>query len=41
MTGSGLGAYEKSHDIKPTLELFMKEYASLKKKLGDYKKHEM
>jgi len=36
-----LQAYEKSHDIKPTLELFMKEYASLKKKLGDYKKHEM
>jgi Fic family protein len=32
-----LQAYEKSHDIKPTLELFMKEYASLKKKMGDYK----
>jgi Fic family protein len=32
-----LQAYEKNHDIKPTLELFMKEYASLKKKLGDYK----
>lgn len=36
-----LQAYEKSHDIKPTLELFMKEYTSLKKKLGDYKKREM
>jgi Fic family protein len=36
-----LQAYEKSHDIKPTLKLFMKEYVSLKKKLGDYKNHQM
>jgi len=36
-----LQAYEKNHDIKPSLELLMKEYDALKKKLGDYKKHEM
>ena len=34
---ASLQAYEKNHDLKPTIELFMKEYAALKKKLGDYK----
>lgn len=29
--------YEKNHDLKPTIELFMKEYKELKRKLGDYK----
>ncbi len=33
-----LQEYEKNQDLKPTLELFMKEYNSLKKQLGDYKK---
>lgn len=32
-----LQAYEKNHDLRPTLKLFMKEYAALKKALGDYK----
>jgi Fic family protein len=34
---ASLQAYEKNHDLKPTIELFMKEYAALKKKLGVYK----
>lgn len=34
---TSLQAYEKNHDLKPTIELFMKEYNELKKKLGDYK----
>lgn len=34
---TSLQAYEKDHDLKPTIELFMKEYNELKKKLGDYK----
>lgn len=29
-----LQAYEKQHDLKPTLDLFMKEYAALKKLFG-------
>jgi Fic family protein len=33
-----LQEYEKNQDLKPTLDLFMKEYNSLKKELGDYKK---
>lgn len=32
-----LQAYEKNHDLKPTIELFMKEYNNLKKKLWGYK----
>lgn len=32
-----LQAYEKEHDIKPTLNLFLKEYKEMKKQLGDYK----
>lgn len=34
---ASLQAYEKHHDLKPTLELYMKEYGSLKKKLGGSK----
>ncbi|MEK6847848.1 MAG: Fic family protein [Nanoarchaeota archaeon] len=33
-----LQAYQKNKDLKPTLELFKKEYQNLKKHLGDYKK---
>jgi len=32
-----LQAYEKNHNLKPTLQLYLKEYTDLKKKLGDYK----
>ncbi|MFH1408270.1 MAG: Fic family protein [Nanoarchaeota archaeon] len=32
-----LQAYEKRHDLKPTIDLFMKEYRALKTLLGDYK----
>ncbi len=31
-----LQAYEKEHDLRPTLKLFMKEYSELKKKLDKY-----
>lgn len=34
---ASLQSYEKNHDLKPTLELYVKEYKELKKKLGDYK----
>ncbi len=34
---SSLQEYEKNHNLKPTLKLFMKEYNELKKKLGGYK----
>lgn len=34
---ASLQEYEKRHDLKPTLKLFLKEYADLKKKLGLYK----
>lgn len=34
---ASLQAYEKNHDLKPTIELYMKEYNELKKKLGNYK----
>lgn len=36
-----LQEYEKNHNLKPTIELYMKEYASLKKQLDDYKKKKM
>jgi Fic family protein len=36
-----LQEYEKNHNLKPTIELYMKEYASLKKQLGDYKSKKM
>lgn len=32
-----LQAYEKSHDLNPTIKLYIKEYNGLNKKLGDYK----
>jgi len=34
---SSLQAYQKNHDLKPTIRLYVKEYGQLKKKLGDYK----
>ncbi len=34
---ASLQAYEKDHDLKPTIKLYLKEYKTLKKKLGDYK----
>ena len=34
---ASLQAYEKNHDLKPTIRLYMKEYNELKKRLGDYK----
>ena len=34
---SSLQAYEKNHDLNPTIKLYMKEYARLSEKLGDYK----
>jgi len=33
-----LQTYEHQHDLKPTIALFMKEYAALKRELGDYKR---
>lgn len=33
---AALQAYERNHDLKPTIDLFLKEYASLSKVLGDY-----
>ena len=33
-----LQSYEQNQDLKPTLDLFLKEYTFLKKQLGDYKK---
>ena len=33
-----LKAYEFNKDLKPTMELYLKEYKNLKKELGDYKK---
>jgi len=35
---NSLQAYEKNKDLKPTIDLFMKEYKFLSKQLGDYKK---
>ncbi|HIH32242.1 TPA: Fic family protein [Candidatus Woesearchaeota archaeon] len=36
-----LQEYEKNHDLKPTIELYLKEYDSLKKQLDDYKQKKM
>ncbi len=36
-----LQAYEKNHDLRPTIELYLKEYKDLKKRLGDYKNKKM
>lgn len=33
-----LREYEHHHNLKPTIELYMKEYKDLSNKLGDYKK---
>ncbi|MCD4666666.1 Fic family protein [archaeon] len=35
---SSLRAYELNKDLKPTIDLFIKEYKELKRRLGDYKK---
>ena len=35
------GLIEINKDLKPTINLYMKEYNDLKKKLGDYKKRNM
>lgn len=32
-----LHAYEKNHDLKPTIDLYMKEYYKLKERLANYK----
>ncbi len=34
---ASLQEYEKVHDLKPTLKLYLKEYSELKRKLGGYK----
>ncbi|MBU1199612.1 MAG: Fic family protein [Nanoarchaeota archaeon] len=38
---ASLQAYEKNQDLKPTLNLFLKEYKALKRQLGGYKKHKL
>ena len=38
---SSLKAYEKNKDLKPTINLFPKEYKKLKKDLGDHKNKRM
>lgn len=38
---ASLKAYEVNKDLKPTIDLYMKEYKELKKKLGDYNKQKM
>ncbi len=38
---ASLKAYEMNKDLKPTIDLYLKEYRELKKKLGDYKKQRM
>lgn len=38
---ASLKAYETNKDLKPTIDLYMKEYKELKKKLGDYNKQKM
>ena len=38
---ASLKAYELNKDLKPTIELFIKEFKQLKEKLGDYKKEKM
>ena len=36
-----LKAYELNKDLKPTIDLYMKEYKDLKKKLGGHKNDKM
>lgn len=38
---ASLKAYEVNKDLKPTIDLYLKEYKELKKKLGDYKKQKI
>lgn len=38
---SSLKAYELNKDLKPTIDLYLKEYSKLSKVLGDHKKREM
>jgi len=38
---ASLQSYENEQDLKPTMELYMKEYKDLKERLGDYKKEKM
>ena len=38
---ASLQAYELNKDLKPTISLYMKEYTSLNKELGDYKTKKM
>ena len=38
---ASLNAYEKDHDLKPTIALYMREYNQLRKKLGVYKTTQM
>jgi len=38
---SSLKAYEMNKDLKPTIDLYLKEYNKLSKVLGDYKKQKM
>jgi len=38
---ASLKAYETNKDLKPTIDLYMKEYRELNKRLGDYKKQKM
>ncbi len=34
---ASLKEYQEHHDLKPTIELYLKEYKNLKNRLGDYK----
>ena len=38
---SSLQSYEKNHDLRPTIDLYLKEYANLRKKLGGHKTKKM
>ena len=35
---ASLQAYERDHDLKPTIKLYIKEYKELKKQLGEYRR---
>lgn len=38
---ASLQAYENNHDLKPTIELFLKEYKATEKAMGDYSRSKM
>lgn len=38
---ASLQAYEKGHDLKPTIELFLKEYKAMERAIGDYSRSKM